>query len=523
MRVRVASGTSCGMLPANSAATRMRSLKRIQVLGVAQSAGHLQQRVGFHVITAVDRRSGPVENLRLHGARYLRQAGIVRIRRTQLVHVVQCAVVIGFEHIALCEPRSRQIEQLRFLFFMRLLDACGSQFTLQSRDRLWRRTQAAQRRQKPVRIKGMVLVDCPLRGLREPFEQFPVLRLNRGDACTRLPRLLQIVDGVVVVRIDQMILLQTGVEQRHQARDVALRAAAPQFIAQLSRFGAAERLRPRRFVDQLRSPVEVLRVDGGLDLGGPEFGPQSGNSSIERRQAAVVRRDAAGRLERLQRHIEFPLIQRGLHPRNEDFEQPLQSLARLAVRRIQHQGTAIERQSTAFGRLDEVPVEHRLLGFLDEEVDVFFGGGAAAGRRARGGGGRGCRSLRCGPSRRGCGAGGGCRADRGYGAGRRCAAAKVDECGGSRDQRSGEARRGDPGDSRGGRRRARRRSSAVIGEQHDARGEFLVSACESFGQLAGSTGKVTSAEICRCSTAEVHAAALSAASSAMMTQCAVSD
>ena len=255
---------------------------------------------------------------------------------------------------------------------MRRLVARSGQFALQSRDRLRRRAQAAQRRQKPVRIEDTALVDGALRGLREPFEQFPVLRLNRGDACARLPRLLQIVDGVVVVRIEQMILLQTAVEQRHQARDVALRAVSPQLVAQLIRLGAAEAPRPHRFVDQLRSPVEVLRIDCSLDLRGPELGPQRRDSSIERRQAAVIRRDAAGGLESLQRHIEFSLVQRGLHPCNEDFEQALHPLACLAVRRIQNEGIAIERQSAAFGRLDEVPVEHRLLRLLDEKVDAFL-------------------------------------------------------------------------------------------------------------------------------------------------------
>ena len=147
---------------------------------------------------------------------------------------------------------------------------------------------------------------------------------------------------------------------------------AAQFLAQLGELRFAHRLGANGLIDQLRRAVEVLRIDGGLDLGRPELIAHLGDAFIERRQARIVRIDAAHGLERLQRRVELLLIQGRLHAADEDFRETLESLLRFAVAGSEQQRAAIERQSAAFRRLDEVPIAHRDLRRADQCIDLLL-------------------------------------------------------------------------------------------------------------------------------------------------------
>jgi hypothetical protein len=82
--------------------------------------------------------------------------------------------------------------------------------------------------------------------------------------------------------------------------------------------GCGHRFRPRCLLDQLRRTIEVLRVERRLNLGGAEFVAHAGDALVESGQAAVVGADAAGGFERLQSHVEFAVVERRLHPRDEN-------------------------------------------------------------------------------------------------------------------------------------------------------------------------------------------------------------
>jgi hypothetical protein len=205
-----------------------------------------------------------------------------------------------------------------------------------------------------------------------------------------LARLDEIADGAVVRRLHELILIHTGIEESQDARHVGIGMVAPQILAQLGELRFADGLGARGLIDQLRRAVEVLRIDGGLDLGRPQLIAHLGNALIERRESRIVGIDAAHGLERLQRRVELLLIQGRLHPADEDFRKTLQSLLRFAVAGSEQQGAAIERQGAAFRRLDEVPIAHRDLRRADQRVDLLLGCGR--GRRLLGG----LRRFRCG-------------------------------------------------------------------------------------------------------------------------------
>ena len=111
--------------------------------------------------------------------------------------------------------------------------------------------------------------------------------------------------------------------------------ASPQFFAQLAKLGTTQCLVARCIVDQLRGPIEILRVDGRQNLRGTELGAQTRYALIERGQAVVSGVDTAGGFKRLQCHVDLPFIQRGLHAREQDLRKALQALLRLAVLRIE--------------------------------------------------------------------------------------------------------------------------------------------------------------------------------------------
>ena len=135
----------------------------------------------------------------------------------------------------------------------------------------------------------------------------------------------------------------------------------------------AERFAAGRFVDQLRRAVEILRVDGREYLRRTELGPQRRNALVERGQAAVAGIDAARGFKRLQSDVELAFVQGGLHARKQDLGETLQALAGFAVLGIEQQRASIQRERAALRRIDEVPIRHRLLRLLDDQIDFLIG------------------------------------------------------------------------------------------------------------------------------------------------------
>jgi hypothetical protein len=225
----------------------------------------------------------------------------------------------------------------------------------------------------------------------------------------------EIADGAVVRRLHELILIHTGIEQRQDARHVGILVVAPQILAQLGELRFADRLGAGGLIDELRGALEVLRIDGGLDLGRPQFIAHLCNALIERRESRIIGIDAAHGLERLQRGVELLLVQSRLHPTDEDFRETPQSLLRFAVVGSEQESAAIERQGTAFGGLDEMSIAHGDLRCGDECVDLFLGrsrGGRFLGglRRLRRGRSDGCGLDRMTRIRRGRQRGNGARA-----------------------------------------------------------------------------------------------------------------
>ncbi len=88
--------------------------------------------------------------------------------------------------------------------------------------------------------------------LRQPLQHFLNLPLQGRAGCSSLFGLIQVKHRAVVVRIDDMILLQTRIDQLQQTRSLKFIAPPMDFIAQLREFCGRQRFGARCFVDELR-------------------------------------------------------------------------------------------------------------------------------------------------------------------------------------------------------------------------------------------------------------------------------
>ena len=82
------------------------------------------------------------------------------------------------------------------------------------------------------------------------------------------------------------------------------------FIAQLREFRGRQSFGARRFVDQLRRTIEILRIERRQNLRRSEFGPQARDLLVERDETTIVGIDASCGFQKLQCDVEFAVVER---------------------------------------------------------------------------------------------------------------------------------------------------------------------------------------------------------------------